>query len=195
MRNTTFPSLVLLLVATSAARAQDCVVVADVDTWWISDADASALYDCIEPDLARGYAQKGDPIATAYRSWSPAATRPAVSGPHDERFLMTFANDIAAERYLKFEIAGITMPKGSVLATESFDIDPKTHVLRSGPLYTMTKIGIEEAPDTMGWLYGLVSPDGTPVTPRQKDCNDCHATWEARDGMVYPQKGLRLGRE
>ena len=49
--------------------------------------------------------------------------------PHGNRIMDTFANDIAAEQYLKYQEEGFTMPVGSVLAKESITISIK----KNGP--------------------------------------------------------------
>ncbi|MDU8942791.1 cytochrome P460 family protein [Ovoidimarina sediminis] len=175
-----------------AARAVDCPVAEGTDRFPLNDEEVLALYDCIKDWMAESYASEGDEIGATYRSWTVTATRPAVAGAHSERFLQTFANDIAAEQYLKFETEGVTMPVGSVLAKESFGINAKTNMLRRGPLFIMTKVAAGEAPDTMGWVYSALQPNGKPMTFKQSFCHDCHAGWEDQDALAYPLEEVRV---
>jgi hypothetical protein len=178
-----------------AAHAQDCPVPAGTDAYDLDDAAVMALYDCIKDGLAEGYAKAGDPVGSVYREWTVTSTRPAVAGPHGERFLQTFANDVAAEQYLKFAEEGVEMPVGSVLAKESYKINAKKNVLRKGPLFVMTKVGLDEAPDTMGWLYAGVQPNGKVMKVKQSFCHDCHAAYEAQDALAYPLEEVRIAAE
>ena len=180
------------IAASTGAHAQDCPVAEGTDAWELDDAAVIELYDCIKDALAEGYAKEGDETAAAYRSWTVTSTRPAVAGPHGERFLQTFANDVAAEQYLQFAEEGVEMPVGSVLAKESFKINAKKNVLRRGPLFIMTKVGLDEAPDTMGWLYGGLQPNGKPMKFKQAFCHDCHVGWESQDALAYPLEEVRI---
>lgn len=120
------------------------------------------------------------------------STRPAVVGAHPQRFLQTFANDIAAEQYLKFAESGFTMSVGSVLAKESFGINKKKNILRSGPLFIMAKVAAGEAPETMDWVYSALQPNGKPMRFKQSMCHDFHVGCEAQDAMAYPLEEVRI---
>ena len=180
------------IALTSQSHAADCPVAEGTDAWSLDDAAVGELYACVEAALAEGYASQGDEVAIAYRSWTVTSTRPAVAGPHGERVLQTFANDIAAEQYLKFAEEGFEMPVGSVLAKESFKINAKKNVLQRGPLFIMTKVGTDEAPETMGWLYAGLQPNGKPMKFKQSFCHDCHVGWEAQDALAYPLEEVRV---
>lgn len=142
--------------------------------------------------MAAGYAKEGDVIGSGYRAWAATATRPAVAGPHGNRLLNTFANDVAAEQYLKFEEEGFEMPVGSILAKESISISIKNNRARPGPLFIMTKVGLDAAPDAGGWLYGGVQPNGKEMKVKQSFCHDCHVGWEAQDSLGYPLEEVRV---
>ena len=154
----------------------------------------ATLYDCLGDKMAEGYAKEGDEIGSTYRSWAPTATRAAVQGAHGKRLLFTYANDVAAEQYLKFEEDGVEMPVGSVLAKESISVSIKKKAARPGPLFIMTKVGVEEAPDTMGWLYAGLQPNGKVMKVKQSFCHDCHVAWESQDALAYPVEEVRLGQ-
>ena len=111
----------LLTLAAAPALAQQACTV-DGDPYDLDDAGVAALYGCMGDRMVEAYAKEGDATAAAYRGWTATATRPAVAGPHGERFLYTFVNDVAAERYTAFEQGDFEMPTGSVLAKESMAV-------------------------------------------------------------------------
>ncbi|MFT7592964.1 MAG: hypothetical protein ACI8R4_000275 [Paracoccaceae bacterium] len=181
-----------LLFAGSAAMAQDCKAVTVEDAFDLDEAAAVALYDCLKDAMANGYAKAGDPIGRNYRNWTVTATRPGVQGAHSNRLLLTFANPIAAEQYLKFEEEGVKMPAGSVLAKESITVSIKKKAARVGPLFTMKKLEAGGAPETDDWLYGGLQPNGKVMKFKQSYCHDCHESWEDQDFLAYPIEELRV---
>lgn len=182
-----------MTVATaSVASAQDCTAITVEDAFDLDETQINVLYDCLQEKMATGYAKEGDDIGSNYRSWAATATRPAVAGPHGNRLLNTFANDIAAEQYLKFEEEGFEMPIGSVLAKESITVSIKKKAARPGPLFIMTKVGLDEAPDAGGWLYSGLQPNGKVMKVKQSFCHDCHVGWEAQDSLGYPLEEVRV---
>ncbi|KIT16406.1 cytochrome P460 family protein [Jannaschia aquimarina] len=176
----------MLAALASPAAAQDCTI--EGDHWSLDDAAVTALYDCMSQKMLDGYTKEGNEIAAAYRDWQPSASRPAVAGPHGERFLMTFANDIAAEQYLAFAQGDFEMPVGSVLAKES--IANRDGTARVGPLFIMTKV--DDAPEFDNWVYSGVQPNGKELRISQAFCHDCHAAFEDQDSMGYPLEEVRL---
>lgn len=194
MRHTALAAAALIagLAFAPAAHAQDCAVEVGTDAYDLDEAQVIDLYDCIKDSLAAGYAKAGHEVGSVYRDWTVTSTRPAVAGPHGERFLQTFANDIAAEEYLKFAEEGVEMPVGSILAKESYKISAKNGKLRRGPLFLMTKVGLDEAPETLGWLYGGVQPNGKVMKVKQSFCHDCHAAYEEQDALAYPLEEVRI---
>ncbi|WP_299153247.1 cytochrome P460 family protein [uncultured Tateyamaria sp.] len=189
-----FAMAAALTLTAGAASAQDCTAITVEDAFDLTEAQIDGLYECLQEKMATGYAKEGDEIATNYRSWAATASRPAVAGPHGNRLLNTYANDVAAEQYLKFEEEGVEMPIGSVLAKESITVSIKKKAARPGPLFIMTKVGLDEAPDTAGWLYAGLQPNGKVMKIKQSFCHDCHAGWEAQDFLGYPVPEVRLGQ-
>ena len=86
----------LSVAAGTAASAQDCAAITVEDAFDLDEAQVNALYDCLKEKMATGYAKEGDEVGSNYRTWTASATRPAVAGPHGNRLLNTFANDVAA---------------------------------------------------------------------------------------------------
>lgn len=184
----------LALALGSAASAEDCPV--DVESAFdLEEAQVVALYDCIKAKMAEGYAKGDDEVAKVYRDWTVTATRPAVAGPHGNRLLLTFANDLAAPQYLEFAEEGVVMPEGAVLAKESITISKKKKAARVGPLFIMTKLAAGGAPETNDWLYGGIQPNGKPMKFKQAFCHDCHAGWEEQDFLAYPLEEVRISAE
>lgn len=181
----------LFSLASAPAWAADCPVdvtsVADLD-----NAQVASLYACMKDKMAEGYAKAGDEIGSSYRNWTVTSTQPAVAGAHSNRALQTFANDIAAEQYLKFADEGVEMPVGSVLAKESFSVNKKKKIGRVGPLFIMTKVAAGAAPETDDWVYGGLQPNGKPMKFKQAFCHDCHAAWEDQDSLAYPLEEVRV---
>ncbi|NNK77169.1 MAG: recombinase [Litoreibacter sp.] len=176
---------------TTSAVAADCPVDVE-DPFDLEAAQITEIYDCIKEKMVEGYTKGDDAVAAAYRGWTVTSTRPAVAGPHGNRLLQTFANDVAAEQYLKFEEEGVVMPAGSVLAKESIKINTKKKMARVGPLFIMTKLEAGGAPDANDWLYSAVQPNGKPMKIKQSFCHDCHAGWADQDALAYPLEEVRV---
>ncbi|WP_291735937.1 cytochrome P460 family protein [Leisingera sp. F5] len=181
----------ILALAPVGALAQECLV--DGDPSELEAEAVSRIYECIEAKMAEGYAGNGDPVGAEFRSWHVTSTRPALAGPHGERFLQTFANGIAAEQYLKFADDGFTMPAGSVLAKESFKVKKGNAV--PGPLFIMTKLAVGGAPEAGDWLYAALLPNGKEMKIKQSFCAGCHMNWEDQDSLAYPLEEVRLSSQ
>ena len=157
----------------------------------LSGPEVQAIYDCIRDSMIKGYQKGGDEVAMAYTGWKAASKLPAAPGWHGERFLMTFVNDIGYATYTEFNDEDAKMPVGTVVAKESFKINKKLQVKR-GPLFIMTKVGDAEAPDTGGWIYGGILPNGKKMKFKQSFCHDCHGNWDTQDSLGYPLEEVRV---
>ena len=177
----------------TSSHAEDCTNIGVESAWDLEEDQVVALYACLEGKMAAGYAKEGDEIGVAYRNWAVTSTRPAVAGPHGNRLLQTFANDVAAEQYLKFAEEGVVMPVGSVLAKESISISKKKKTARPGPLFIMTKMDTGSIPDTDDWLYAGLQPNGKPMKFKQSFCHDCHSAFSDQDSLAYPLEEVRIG--
>ena len=173
------------------ATAEDCPVGVE-SAFDLEEAQVIDVYACIGAKMVAGYTKGDNEVAAAYRDWAVTSTRPAVAGPHGNRLLQTFANDVAAEQYLKFAEDGVVMPAGSVLAKESISISKKKKAARVGPLFIMTKLEKGAAPETADWLYSGVQPNGKPMKFKQAFCHDCHAGWADQDYLAYPLEEVRI---
>lgn len=175
-----------LAVASPAAAADEACMV-EGDKFDLDDAGVDAFYSCMSDRIVAGY-QKGDnEIAQVYRDWQVTATRAAIAGPHQDRFLLTYVNEIGAEQYLKFE-EDIVMPVGSILAKESAAV--RDGEGRVGPLFLMEKVA--DAEEFGNWFYSGVLPNGKPLKISQKFCHDCHGGFDFQDSMGYPLEEVRI---
>lgn len=183
--------LSVALAANTAAQAQDCQV-STTEPFDLTEADIASIYDCIGDRMVDAYSQGGDMVAKTYRNWTITGTRHGVAGAHGNRLLLTYANDIAAEQYLKFAEEGVVMLVGSRLAKESIKINKKKNAAVVGPLFIMTKLETGAAPETSDWLYGGIQPNGKPLKFKQSFCHDCHQSWEDQDFLAYPLEEVRV---
>lgn len=190
-RRTIFAAAAACFALTSGAFAADCKTDVE-DAFDLEEAEINEIYACLKDKMLEGYTKGDDEVAAVYRDWAPTATRPAVAGPHGNRLLNTFANDIAAEQYLKFEEDGVVMPAGSVLAKESIKINTKKNVAVVGPLFIMTKGEPGAAPDAGDWIYSAVQPGGKPMKIKQSFCHNCHEAYEGQDALGYPLEEVRV---
>lgn len=174
-----------------AALAETCPV-STTEPFDLEADEIVSIYACMKDKLTEGYTKQGNKIAENYRNWAVTATRPGVAGPHGERLLLTFANPIAAEQYVKFEEENVVMPAGSVLAKESIKIHKKKMVAVPGPLFLMTKVKAGELPDTNDWRYDALTPSGKPMKIKQSYCHDCHTGFADQDYLGYPLEEVRV---
>ncbi|MEO9819056.1 MAG: cytochrome P460 family protein [Paracoccaceae bacterium] len=181
-------------VLTAGMATADCADISVDDAFDLEQSDVDALYTCLGDKMAEGYAKEGDEIGSSFRDWTVSATSAAIAGPHGNRALLTFANDIAAEQYLKFEDENVQMPVGSILAKESISISIKKKKARPGPLFIMTKLEAGGAPDTGDWLYAGLQPNGKVMKVKQSFCHDCHVGWEDSDMLAYPLEEVRVSQ-
>ena len=185
----------LALLATPAAAAE---CTADKAGSEFGHEEAAQLYDCLADAMVEGYRQ-GDKkwipaeFVDTYREWQKAATGPAAPGFHGGRFLLTWVNEAGYEEYVKYDTEGAEMPVGTVIAKESFEVSD-TGEATPGPLFLMQKVEEEKTPETDGWYYMMVAPNGEPqAVPVMTACNECHAGFgDAQDYLGYPVEEVRI---
>ncbi len=180
-------------LAAQAAAAQDTSCMFEgLKGYELDTAQVAQLYTCIEADLAAGYAAGDDPVAQVYRTWEATSTGAYAPGPHGDRLLFTWANDIAFVGYTSYpDDEAFVMPVGSILAKESFSVRD-TGAPRPGPLFIMTKVAAGEADEYGNWVYSAVQPNGNAMGISQSFCSDCHVAYSYSDNMGLPAPDVRF---
>lgn len=190
-----FGSVALLAMITAPAEAACDVATSGYD---LTGEQAQAVYDCLKDELQAGY-QSGpkrwipDAFVADYPGWTPASAFPAAPGFHGGRFLMTYVNAIGAEEYLKYKTENVSIPAGTRIAKESFEVDDGGKVTK-GPLFLMEKVVAGTSPETDDWYYMMVSPDGAPQAVNViVTCSECHqGNFGDQGGLGYPAEDARI---
>ena len=186
-------AFVMLMGTAQGALADGHSCTFEKDPIDFDQSEIDALYACVVDTLAEGYAAEGHEIGSVYRDWAPTATGPYNPGTHGERFLNTFANDVAAEQYLQYAYGDdLVMPVGSILAKESYKLRGDG-TPRPGPLFIMTKVEAGgEAEEFGNWVYSGVQPNGKNMGVKQSFCHNCHQAFADQDSMGYPDSTVRF---
>lgn len=194
MKSVTLGAIATMAIMTAGAvQAQDDCTF-DKDPYDFEQAEIDRLYACVSADLAERYGREGHEVGSVYRTWGAAATGPYLPGPHGDRFLNTFANEIAFETYIQYGYGdAFAMPVGSVLAKESYKLTDEG-TPRPGPLFIMTKVAAGEADEFGNWVYSGVQPNGKTMGVNQSFCHDCHQAFADQDSLGYPAPDVRLGQ-
>lgn len=187
-----FLTATALAAITTAAHAQDCTFDAEIPDFTQEQIDA--LYDCVRDALPEAYGAGDNDTAAIYRTWGAAATGPAAPGFHGGRFLNTFVNETGYDTYIQYEDddEAFEMPTGTVIAKESYTL--RDGAPRVGPLFIMTRVATADSPDTDGWVYSAVQPNGQAMGISQSFCHDCHGGFAFSDSLGYPAFEVRLGQ-
>lgn len=185
--------------AANPCEAQPCAAqpCAPAEAAALSAEAAADAYDRIKDALKGGYAASGDPVAQEYQNWTRFNTQPYISETHGGRFVNNYANDIAVPSYAKYEDLGV-MPKGSVLAKDSFRVTPQGEV-RPGPLFIMEKMNAGFGPASDDWRYTLIMPNGNVIgttkgigSEHVQFCVDCHKPiGEGQDSLLLLPREYR----
>ncbi len=163
----------------------------------LADADALTIYDRIRDDMASVYRGSGIRDAGVYQSWRRYNVAPYRSATHGKRYVNNFANP-RAKAYGKFEAAG-TLPEGSVLAKDSFEVTTLGDVV-TGPLALMEKMQPGFYPESRDWRYTMILPDGSLFgttkgerSERVEFCAECHrAAGDEDDHLFFMPQTYRV---
>jgi len=158
----------------------------------LTAAEASAAYDCLKDDIQNAYLKSCSPIARDFRRWKRFTTTPYPAEAHGTRYLLNYANPVAAPNYRKYEDLD-TMPLGSVVVKEGFVQQPDGRNA-VGPLFIMEKKKQGALADSGGWHYTMIMPNGMVRMDRglQKFCNDCHVRADDDDFMMFMPDEYRV---
>lgn len=153
--------------------------------------DLQGLYECLRPDMVKGYQKKDHEIAAAYTDWKAASIAPQAPGMHSGQYLMTYINPTGYDQYIQFNTDSTAMPAGTVIAKEAFSISSRGKV-KIGPLLFMEKVGMDAAPETGGWQYSGIKKNGKNLKVDAKGfCHACHQAWPGQDSLGYPVPAVR----
>lgn len=164
----------------------------------LDDHRAEDIYDIVRGALAAGYARSGHTAPRIYQTWHRFNRVPYLSSTHGNHYLNNYGNALARD-YEKGP-AGTPLPKGAVLAKDSFSMT-QTGAIVLGPLFTMEKMDRGFSPVTGDWKFGLVLPDGTvmgetngPGAKRVEYCIGCHLAREEDDHLYFVPENVRAAR-
>ncbi len=163
----------------------------------LADADALTIYDRIRADMLAVYRKSGNPLAADFQTWRRYNVTPYLSDTHGERYVSNYANP-RARAYGKAENAG-TLPEGSILAKDSFEVTDRGDVL-TGPLFLMEKMSTGFNPEGRDWRYTMIMPDGGLFgttngegSDRVEFCIDCHqAAGDEEDHLFFVPEPHRV---
>ena len=163
----------------------------------LAGADALTIYDRIRDAMVAIYRKSGNPYATKYPAWRKYNITPYLSATHGQRYVNNYANSPAVA-YGRAEKAG-TLPVGSVLAKDSFEVTERGDVL-TGPLALMEKMQPGFNPTNRDWRYTMIMPDGSLFgttkgerSGRVEFCAVCHrGAGDARDHLFFVPKQHRV---
>ncbi|MEQ8334281.1 cytochrome P460 family protein [Nisaea sp.] len=165
----------------------------------MTEADAQAVYDCLQSVMYENYNKGGKNWIPAeyvknYRDWKLANTAPAAPGFHGDRYLMTWVNPVGYDAYVEFRDENVEIPAGTIIAKESFDV-AENGSAKAGPLFIMQKVEEGRSPETLDWYYMMVSPGGAPVAVDViSACSECHKeNFGHQGGLGYPVLDVRVG--
>ena len=159
----------------------------------MTDAEASAAFDCIKDDLAAAYVKSGVQLSGKYRGWKRYSTVPYLSDAHGLRYVHNYANDTGSA-YGKYEDAG-DMPPGTLTIKESFVLSGDGRI-GVGPLFIMEKHAPGTFPERRDWVYSMILPNGAVQDAKaiQKFCNDCHIiAGDEDDNLMFLPDEYRVG--
>ena len=155
----------------------------------LSPAEALAIYGNIADEMARGYAASREPAAEQFRHWRQYNNAPYRSATHGNRYVSNYAN-AKASRYGQLK-RGEQMPPGALLAKDSFTVAANGDIY-GGPLFVMEKLAKGASPQSGGWRYAMIMPDGSYFGDSTGDsaervafCNGCHRTVEDDDYLYF----------
>ena len=162
--------------------------------------EARAAHDCVTTKMAAAYALSGDSQARRYIDWEQYSTAPYVSATHSNRYVMNYANPAGSKEYGKFE-EGARLPLGSVLAKDSFAVNPQGEVV-IGALSLMEKMPEGFNPEFGDWRYTMILPDGRVAGASRSHgsanvefCEGCHvAVDETQGSLFFVPRGFRKVR-
>ncbi len=134
--------------------------------------------------------------ARDWSKWKNFVTAPYIAETHAGRYVVNFANDVAARVYGRFEKLK-AMPPGGVIAKPSFTIGTDGRA-EPGPLFIMEKMKKGWNPQTGDWRYAMIMPGGRTfgITGGTNGkgmafCHECHAGAKENDYLFFADEDVR----
>lgn len=165
----------------------------------IGDTEREAIYQKLLDRMVGGYALSQYPSVTGYTKWQLYNTAPYLSATHGNRYVNNYANGLAKEYDALAK--GVRLPKGSVLAKDSFTVTADGKVF-PGALFVMEKLAEGASPDNADWRYVMIMPDGSLFGDSMGDgademtfCHACHKVKANRDYLYFVPKKYRREAE
>lgn len=147
--------------------------------------------------MKAAYARSGLSAAADYSTWRAYSRVPYQSSTHGNRYVHNYANAVG-RAYAGFENSGI-MPRGTILAKDSFTVSP-TGVVGVGPLFLMEKMQSGFNTASGDWRYTMVMGNGSIAgttggagSNMMQMCVECHAAvGDTQDHMFFLPEELRV---
>jgi hypothetical protein len=162
----------------------------------LTAAEATALYDCLKPVMAKAYKSGGHWAAKKWTGFEVVSTQAYTSATHGGRKVINAVNKIGSKAYQTYEDVK-SMPIGSTVAKPSFTIG-KDGQANLGPLFIMEKMTRGFNADTADWRYAAVMPTGATMGLTKgmnagavAFCHECHVSGEDNDYMLFLPEEVR----
>ncbi len=161
-------------------------------------AQAQKLFTGLLPALKNAYAGGAHAVADGrWAAWKNFATAPYIGETHGGRWLVNYANPVAAKIYGQYEKLR-TMPVGGIIAKPSFTLG-KTGKAQPGPLFIMEKMNKGWNPPTRDWRYAMIMPGGKtygvtkgPNGAKVAFCAECHNGADETDMLLFLPDNVRV---
>lgn len=164
----------------------------------LSKSEANQIYDKLKESMAESYALSRLSIIKDYQSWKLFSDAPYVSATHGQRYVNSYANEIA-RNYGALQ-TGETLPVGSVLAKDSITVLEDISVY-AGALFVMEKLPEGRSPATADWRYVMVIPDGSLFGDTHGErselmtyCHECHLAVAEQDYTFFVPEEYRASK-
>ena len=125
-----------------------------------------------------------------WNKWALFSKAPYQASTHGDRYVVNFANPIAAKVYGQYDRLR-KMPAGGTIAKPSFIISADGKA-RPGPLFIMEKMTQGWNPATGDWRYAMIMPGGKTFGVTRgvnaagvKFCQDCHVGAKDNDHLFF----------
>ena len=160
-------------------------------------AGLNRAFAAILPTLKKAYRGGAHFVADGrWAAWKNFAKHPYAGSTHGGRYLVNYANPVAAKVYGQYNKLR-HMPPGGIIVKPSFTLEggkPKP-----GPLFVMEKMKKGWNPATMDWRYAMILPGGKtfrvtkgPNGARVAFCQDCHGTAKNTDALMFLPEEARV---